>query len=318
MSGRGCIRRSALLLLNLALLSGCGLSSNVVMSVRDELITVDRFAEELQIFRLVEEKAHADLTGDDQGRMTKEKLEAAMREREADRRDRLVDQLALELLVKHDPKLNKTEVQKQADALYAEAVKRFGGEASLDNQLNAYQVSRDRFKASLYNQAMTKWHFEQFALIHPVSGADREAYYRKHRDEAVLLNFTEIVIPTKTEAKELVKLITEQPEEIGNLAEKYNNDPFDHTMVTNHERVGLGDDALISRDILKMSLSEVDYFYKDGRYHVVYITHRNDHFEDLAEHIDKQLMAQRYKAYIDKLAMDEGLQIEKNNISSDQ
>jgi len=305
----------AILVLSLLLLTGCGLPKNAIMSVKDELITADRFSEELQIFRLVEEKTETAGSGE-QALMTGEKLEEARLERESDRRERLVDQLALELLIRHDPLFDPTAVQRQADALYADAVKRFGGEKSLTNQLDAYQVSGERFRASLYNQAMTTWHAEQFALTHPISASDRENYYNRHRKEAVLLNFTEIVVPTRTEAKALVKQIAEQPEEIGNLAEKYNNDPFDHTSVTNHERVGLGDDALISDELLDMALSDADYFFADGRYHVIYITHRHDRFEELTAHIDRLLMNRRYKDYLDQLAMDQGLQIDRGHIPS--
>ena len=224
-------------------------------------------------------------------------------------------QMMTDALIAKDEALVTNSDKLFADA-WSEAVQRFGGEKGLLAQLQNYHISKEYFSDSLRSVARQKAHRTAFYTAHPVTEDAVKAYFEKHKKESALLTYSQVTVPTRSEAKEIVQKLKNSPKEIAEYESVVNNDLFEQTTFHRYTDIGYDDPDVVDTDIFTQPLGSVAFYYDASReiYAVVYLEGRKDAYKDVKKAVQNKVQEQQYLEYLNALAKKYDLRFDVNSV----
>lgn len=280
------------------LLGACSTSVTGVARVGDEVITTQVYEQQLAFFESVERVKNPPAEGKDIPDLT------AL----------TIDTLVFEQLAQNEMKGRQDEITRVFTERRQQIVDRLGGQDAYAAQLRGYQLTQEAFEASLRRQVVSDLHYERYASDHQPSEETLQEYIKKKGDEAKLIDFTEVVVPTNTESDNLLKQFTAELPPFESLSAKYNFDNFDTTWAAQHTAVGKGDESIFRTDILTQAVGTTRVHRYNSLFHVITVTKRYDDFATMKDHVKDLFLKENYLAYMNELARDQHVRVFEDKI----
>lgn len=277
----------------LGLCTACGVSSNVVAKVGDRTITQSDVEEADRFYRF------AFPTQDAEG--------------EEARKQKVLELLAYDALTAADmPDYDSTS---DVTVLWNAYEEKLGGREGLLSQLSGYGLDESSFRTLLAGEARSREHRRRFDAAQATSEETLQKFFSEHRSACELISFTEYVVPTRDEAKEIKLRLEESEEAKKELEQDYNTDVFDTTYVQHYDKVGLEDEKVFDADLLTQEPESVEIYAANDLYHVVVLEKKESDFSVLQERIREQYLVDAYKKEMDGEARAARLQLFPENLS---
>nr|WP_157885417.1 hypothetical protein [Ndongobacter massiliensis] len=281
------------LMVTLGLCTACGVSSTMVAKVGDRTITQSDVEEADRFYRF------AFPTQDAEG--------------EEARKQKVLELLAYDALIAEDT----ADYDPTSDvvAMWNSYEEKLGGREGLLAQLKGYGLDESSFRALLACEARAREHRRRFDAAQATAKETLQQFFSAHRDVCVLISFTEYVVPTRDEAKEIKRRLEESEEAKKELENVYNTDVFDSTYVKRYDEVGKEDEAVFDADLLTQESGSVEIYAAGDLFHVVVLEKQEADFSVLQERIREQYLTNAYKKEIDRKAREAQLQLFPENLS---
>lgn len=274
-------------------LTACGKDADVVATLQGEIIlTRDALLQEANTLDLVLHKGKQTVPA-----MTEDERQAFLLD--------VGHQLTIDKLIEADKSLAVDSASLSALA-WQEALQRFGDEQGLMTQLQNLHLTKDAFLDSLRREAREKAHRTAFFSANPLTEEDLLAYYKKNPKQCTLLTYSQITVPTRAEAVEIVEKLHDSPREMAEYESVMNNDLFEKTSFSRFIDIGIDDKRVGDTDIFSQTLGTVDFYYDRERelYLVVYVEGRKEEMKDVREVVEKRVENTHYLNYLNRRAKD--------------
>ena len=220
----------------------------------------------------------------------------------------LAHQLTLEKVIEADKTLSVDSSTLSA-AAWQQALQRFGDEQGLMTQLQNLHLTKDAYLESLRCEASEKAHRAAYFAAHPVTEEELLDFYKKNPLSCTLLTYSQVTVPTRAEATDMVEKLKAAPRDIGEYESVVNNDLFDKTSFSRFIDVALNDERVRNTAIFEQTLGTVNFYYdqKAELYLVVYVEGRKDQMKDVRPLVVEQVENRRYLDYLNQLSKAEDL-----------
>lgn len=274
-------------------LTACGKDADVVATLQGEtILTREALLQEANTLDLVLHKGKQTVPA-----MTEDERQAFLLD--------VGHQLAIDKLIEADKSLAVDSASLSALA-WQEALQRFGDEQGLMTQLQNLHLTKDAFLDSLRREAREKAHRTAYFAANPLTEEDLLTYYKKNPKQCTLLTYSQITVPTRAEAVEIVEKLHDSPREMAEYESVMNNDLFEKTSFSRFIDMGIDDRRVGDTDIFSQTLGTVDFYYDRERelYLVVYVEGRKEEMKDVREVVEKRVENMRYLNYLNRRAKD--------------
>ena len=296
--GRGTafVLRFFLFSLFMVCLTACGTEADVVATLHGKVIlTRDELLQQANDIDLVLNRGKSTLPS----------------KTEEEREEFLLDvahQLTMDKLIEGDTALSFDSTSLSTLA-WKEALERFGDEQGLMTQLQNLRLTKDAFLDALRREAQEQAHRAAYFSAHPITEEELLTFYKKNPLQCTLLTYSQVTVPTRAEAVDMVEKLKDSPREIGEYERVVNNDLFEKTSFSRFIDIGIEDKRVRDSAIFQQTLGTVDFYYdrEQELYLVVYVEGRKEEMKDVREVVKKQVETMRYLDYLNKLSKDQDL-----------